>query len=238
MSDTAVDPADLSMVDEDMRRDNRKKYKKLAIGAPGDIRLTNKIGGLSQGTRAVMFCDGELPSGLDESEEVDFMLEIVEAAKDFDEFEASGNEESDAESAAAFFTAAEQLNLYFAHRANRTLAEVFPSSTAYGGTALLCFIDVFLTGKKLDNFMQASDELTRRIAEIEMEQEAAEEKAADEAEAKEAQDRADIELGRKVREHNLIEKAREAEEKLVRIRKAANKLAQKHGEKGWEDDVA
>ena len=65
-------------------------------------------------------------------------------------------------------------------------------------------------------------------------------KAAAEAEkrAAEAQDKADLELGRKVREHNVIEKAREADEKLKAIRKAANRLAQKHGEKGWDEDAS
>ena len=56
--------------------------------------------------------------------------------------------------------------------------------------------------------------------------------------AAEAQDKADLELGRKVREHNVIEKAREADEKLKAIRKAANRLAQKHGEKGWDEDAS
>lgn len=231
MSDTAIDPADLSMREEDARKDGRRRFKKLAKGAPGDIRLVNKQGILSQGTRAVQFENTEWPVGLDEQEEADFEKELIEVAAEEDDPDNDGT----AEWAVAGLSAVEQLNLYFAHRANRTLAEIYPSAD---GTSILCFIDVFLDGEALDDFQEHSEELTRMLADKQRVR--AEAKAAAEAEkrAAEAQDKADLELGRKVREHNVIEKAREADEKLKAIRKAANRLAQKHGEKGWDDDAS
>lgn len=231
MSDTAIDPADLSMREEDARKDGRRRFKKLAKGAPGDIRLVNKQGILSQGTRAVQFENTEWPVGLDEQEEADFEKELIEAAAD----EGDPDNDGTAEWAVAGLSAVEQLNLYFAHRANRTLAEIYPSAD---GTSILCFIDVFLDGEALDDFQEHSEELTRMLADKQRVR--AEAKAAAEAEkrAAEAQDKADLELGRKVREHNVIEKAREADEKLKAIRKAANRLAQKHGEKGWDEDAS
>lgn len=231
MSDTAIDPADLSMREEDARKDGRRRFKKLAKGAPGDIRLVNKQGILSQGTRAVQFENTEWPVGLDEQEEADFEKELIEAAAEEDDPDNDGT----AEWAVAGLSAVEQLNLYFAHRANRTLAEIYPSAD---GTSILCFIDVFLDGEALDDFQEHSEELTRMLADKQRVR--AEAKAAAEAEkrAAEAQDKADLELGRKVREHNVIEKAREADEKLKAIRKAANRLAQKHGEKGWDEDAS
>ena len=229
MSEDAIDPADLSLREEDARKDGRRRFKKLAKGAPGDIRLVNKQGILSQGTRAVVFRDGEFPQGLDEQEEADFERELGDACAE------EGIDPADADIAAGYYTAVEQLNLYFAHRANRTLAEVYPSAD---GTSLLCFIDVFLDGEELDDFEEHSEELTRMLADKKRIR--AEEKAKrdEEKAAKEQQDKADMELGRKVREHNLIEKAREADEKLRSIRKAANRLAQKHGEKGWDEDAS
>ncbi len=231
MSDTAIDPADLSMREEDARKDGRRRFKKLAKGAPGDIRLVNKQGILSQGTRAVQFENWEWPVGLDEQEEADFEKELIEAAAE----EGDPDNDGTAEWAAAGLSAVEQLNLYFAHRANRTLAEIYPSAD---GTSILCFIDVFLDGEALDDFEEHSDELVRMLAEKRRVREEAKAKRDAEKAAAEAQDKADLELGRKVREHNVIEKAREADEKLKAIRKAANRLAQKHGEKGWDEDAS
>lgn len=231
MSDTAIDPADLSMREEDARKDGRRRFKKLAKGAPGDIRLVNKQGILSQGTRAVQFENTEWPVGLDEQEEADFEKELIEAAAD----EGDPDNDGTAEWAVAGLSAVEQLNLYFAHRANRTLAEIYPSAD---GTSILCFIDVFLDGEALDDFEEHSDELVRMLAEKRRVREEAKAKRDAEKAAAEAQDKADLELGRKVREHNVIEKAREADEKLKAIRKAANRLAQKHGEKGWDEDAS
>ena len=230
MSDTAVDPGDLSMREEEARKDGRKRFKKLAKGAPGEIRMTNKQGLLSQGTRAVMFVDEEFPDGLDDEEAADFEKELIEAAA------AEGDEDNDgtAEWAVAGLSATEQLNLYFSHRANRTLAEVYPTAN---GTALLCFIDVFLSGEDLDDFQEHSEELVRLLGEKRRQRAELKEKADADKAAQEQQDKADLELGRKVREHNVVEKAREAEEKLKAIRKAANRLAQKHGEKGWDEEV-
>lgn len=233
MSD-AIDPADLSLREEDARKDGRRRFKKLAKGAPGDIRLVNKQGILSQGTRAVVFRDGEFPQGLDTQEESDFEREVVDECAEDLATTPQNAPVDDADMACSFLSAVDQLNLYFAHRANRTLAEVYPSAD---GTSLLCFIDVFLDGEELDDFEEHSEELTRMLADKKRVR--AEEKAKrdEEKAAKEQQDKADMELGRKVREHNLIEKAREADEKLRSIRKAANRLAQKHGEKGWDEDA-
>lgn len=230
MSDTAVDPGDLSMREEEARKDGRKRFKKLTKGAPGEIRMTNKQGLLSQGTRAVMFVDEELPDGLDDEEAADFEQELIESAA------AENDEDNDgtAEWAVAGLSATEQLNLYFSHRANRTLAEIYPSAD---GRSLLCFIDVFLSGEDLDDFQEHSEELVRLLGEKRRQRAEAKEKEAQEKLTQEQRDKADLELGRKVREHNVIEKAREAEEKLKAIRKAANRLAQKHGEKGWDEDV-
>lgn len=157
MSDTAIDPADLSMREEDARKDGRRRFKKLAKGAPGDIRLVNKQGILSQGTRAVQFENTEWPVGLDEQEEADFEKELIEVAAEEDDPDNDGT----AEWAVAGLSAVEQLNLYFAHRANRTLAEIYPSAD---GTSILCFIDVFLDGEALDDFQEHSEELTRMLA--------------------------------------------------------------------------
>ena len=231
MSDTAIDPADLSMREEDARKDGRRRFKKLAKGAPGDIRLVNKQGILSQGTRAVQFENCEWPVGLDEQEEADFEKELIEVAAE----EGDPDNDGTAEWAVAGLSAVEQLNLYFAHRANRTLAEIYPSAD---GTSILCFIDVCLDGEALDDFEEHSDELVRMLAEKRRVREEAKAKRDAEKAAAEAQDKADLELGRKVREHNVIEKAREADEKLKAIRKAANRLAQKHGEKGWDEDAS
>lgn len=232
MSDetVVVDPADTSMATEDGRKAGRRRFKKLARGAPGDIRMVNKQGILSQGTRAVVFYDGELPEGLSPDEDEDFAKEILEANADGRDADVV---ETDPEQAAAYFTAAEQLNIYFAGRANRTLAEVYPSAD---GSRILCFIDVFLDNEDLDDFEATVEEVTRAMEVSKRKRAEAKEAIAEAKAAQEQQDKDDLNLGRKVREHNLIEKARQADEQVKAIRRAANKLAQRHGEKGWEDD--
>ncbi len=232
MSDemVVVDPADTSMATEDGRKAGRRRFKKLARGAPGDIRMVNKQGILSQGTRAVVFYDGELPEGLSAEEDADFAAEILEALAMENGVEPEGS--GDGEAAAAFFTAAEQLNIYFAGRANRTLAEVYPSAD---GSRILCFIDVFLDNEDLDDFEATVEEVTRAMEVSKRKRAEAKEAIAEARAAQEQQDKDDLNLGRKVREHNLIEKARQADEQVKAIRRAANKLAQKHGEKGWEE---
>lgn len=233
MSDelVVVDPADTSMATEDGRKAGRRRFKKLARGAPGDIRMVNKQGILSQGTRAVVFYDGELPEGLSPDEDADFAEEILEANADGRDADVV---ETDPEQAAAYFTAAEQLNIYFAGRANRTLAEVYPSAD---GSRILCFIDVFLDNEDLDDFEATVEEVTRAMEVSKRKRAEAKEAIAEAKAAQEQQDKDDLNLGRKVREHNLIEKARQADEQVKAIRRAANKLAQKHGEKGWEEDA-
>lgn len=195
------------------------KVKKLCTGAPGHIRLVNKTGSvLSVGARAVMFLGWDYPLGLDPEEDAEFRA-ILDGIK--------------AKDGGRLPSAVEQLNLYCETRANRTIVEVYPFNDR-----LLVFMDVFLDGEELDDYMHVNDKLSTMMREVSAERAKFRADAAA-AEAKQAeQDAEDLALGRKVREQKLQEKVRTLEATVASIKKAANKLAKKAGVKNWEVDSA
>lgn len=195
------------------------KLKKLAASVPGSIRMVNKVGSaLSAGTRAVEFTDCAECIGLDETEQME-MEKIVE------EFRALNDQREPC--------AVELLNMYCESRANRTIAEIYPWCDANGVTHILAFIDVFLSGEELEDYEDANQEISQLMSARKAKRK--EEKEARENQEKEAarQKADDEQLGKMAREHNIVEKLREAEEKLEKIRKAGNRLAKKAGVKDW-----
>ena len=211
MSDEIVDPAEVT------GRRERVRVKKLAKGAPGHIRMTDRKGASSVGTRAVFFGHSRV-TGLEDEEALEFSEELIEAGLD---------------NRASPVT---KLNVYFENRANRTLAEVYPTTTG----ELLCFIDVFLYGEELDDFLEVNEELQTLMDK--RKQERAEKKQKLEAEAQEKDRLADEDrkLGARVREHNVLDKNRKLEATIAAMRAAGNRLAKKAGVKQWfkEDDDA
>lgn len=196
------------------------KVKKLAKGAPGSIRLVNRVGGaLSAGSRAVRFEDGYSPEGL-EPDVQDDLEKIIE------EWRALNGDIS--------CPAVVQLNLLCESRTNLTVCEVYPYASTRG-LGMLVFFDVFLSGEELADFEEVNAELARLMNERKTQREESLAKAEEAARAAEEQRKADEALGKTAREHNLVAKLREAEDAIAKLRKAANKLAKKAGVKDWEN---
>jgi ribosomal protein L12E/L44/L45/RPP1/RPP2 len=206
---------DVDQVSEDVVvKSPTYKNKKLAKGAPGNIRFQFPSGAAAVGARLVQFAEDGWSAGLDESEQADHNKAI-------EEFEALNG---------AMPNAVEQLNMYCDGRANRVVHAIWVSDD---GELITALIDVFLSGEDLDDYLIAADEVIAAANARKEKRE--EEKAAiahQEQEAARQKDE-DAETGKMVREQNLIGKLRDLEETVARIRKAGNRLAAKAGIKDW-----
>jgi hypothetical protein len=177
--------------------------KKLARGAPGDIRVVGPRGSYL-GCRAVTFIEGRWPVGLPPED-----LKLVKDVKSWQSL-----------------ALAEQLNTYFSLLANRTLVDWQFSNNEYEVT---CIIDVFLDGEELDDYLESAD-----VAQREMERRRQERESA-KLESEAAKIKADAEreelvaLGKKAKEHNLLEKLRDLEDEIAKLRKQRNKAAKAAG---------
>jgi hypothetical protein len=190
------------------------KNKKLAKGAPGNIRFQFANGSAAVGARLVQFSVDGWSCGLDEAEQVDH-------EKAVEEFEAVNG---------GMPNAVEQLNMYCDARANRVVHNIWVSDE---GETITALIDVFLSGEELDDYLIAADEVISAANARKEKRE--EEKAAIVHQEQEAsrQKEEDAETGKMVREQNLIGKLRDLEDTVERIRKAGNRLAKKAGVKDW-----
>ena len=206
---------DVDQVEQDLIvRSPAYKTKKLAKGAPGNIRFQLPNGSAAVGARLVQFAEDGWSCGLDEAEQVDH-------EKAVEEFEAMNG---------GMPNAVEQLNLYCDARANRVVHNIWVNEYGESVTAL---IDVFLDGDELDDYLIAADEVVTAANARKAKRE--EERLALEEQEREAdrQKQEDAETGKMVREQNLIGKLRELEETVDRIKKAGNRLAKKAGIKDW-----
>ncbi len=206
---------DVDQVSEDVVvKSPTYKNKKLAKGAPGNIRFQFPSGASAVGARLVQFSGDGWSCGLDEAEQVDH-------EKAVEEFEAVNG---------GMPNAVEQLNMYCDARANRVVHNIWVSDE---GETITALIDVFLSGEELDDYLIAADEVIAAANARKEKRE--EEKAAIVHQEQEAarQKEEDAETGKMVREQNLIGKLRDLEETVARIRKAGNRLAAKAGIKDW-----
>lgn len=190
------------------------KNKKLAKGAPGNIRFQFPSGASAVGARLVQFGMDGFYSGLDEAEQ-------AEHDKAVEEFDSNNDRPPDG---------VEQLNMYCDARANRVVHNIWVSDE---GETITALIDVFLSGEELDDYLIAADEVISAANARKEKRE--EEKAAIVHQEQEAarQKEEDAETGKMVREQNLIGKLRDLEDTVERIRKAGNRLAKKAGVKDW-----
>jgi hypothetical protein len=166
----------------------QRTARKLFDKAPGHIAAVMRNGATAQGARLVRFVNGGIPLGLEDQDEQDFTLTCPLAPS---------------------MTAEEVMNEYFAQRGNLILLEMWDS----GGEILA------LIGTTFDESDMEEWEEIQRVVDREMKkyrEAKANEKAKAELAAKEAEKQVqlDAEVGRKVREHNLLGKLRDLEAKL------------------------
>jgi len=166
----------------------QRTARKLFDKAPGHIAAVMRNGATAQGARLVNFVHGGTPYGLEPTDEADLRRNIVCSGK----------------------TANEIMNEYFAQRGNLILLEMWPDAD---GSVLA------LIGTTFDESDMEEWEEIQRVVDREMKkyrESKANEKAKAELAAKEAEKQVqlDAEVGRKVREHNLLGKLRDLEARL------------------------
>jgi len=204
-----------------------QKYKALFKNALGEITYASPRGLNAFGCAVVQFIDGDPPEGLDDRE-IGVLAEQCGIEAD-DIFEAE-----DVYAMGVWPSAAEQLNTFFAHRANILLVEV-----SFSPESISCLVGLMFDGEDLDEleeFQRITDQHMREYRERKAEaKEAAEKSEKDAAE----QLQADAELGKKAREHNLIGKLQLLEGKLKKAVKQRNSVAKEAGiTRNWEEDDA
>lgn len=174
--------------------------RKLFDKAPGHIAAIMRNGATAQGARLIRFGQFAVPSGLEIEDEKDYRIH---------------GDYKDA-------SAEEVMNDYFSRRGNLILLEMWPINDSTGDI-------VALVGTTFDEQDLEEWEEIQRVVEREMkkyrdnkENEKAKAELASKAAAE--QQRADAEVGRKVREHNLLGKLRELEDEMVKLRAENNRL--------------
>lgn len=122
----------------------------------------------------------------------------------------------------------DQLNLYFKHRANLTVVAIIPTMTN-----VTCIFTNFMEGEELEDFQMVTEKIQGEMDKLKAEREEKKAKDAEAKQAKEKEDKALIELGRKAKEHNLVEKLRDMTEKYEEVKKLVAKYekAEKKGGK-------
>jgi hypothetical protein len=214
------------------QKERPQKYKALFKNALGEITYASPRGLNAFGCAVVQFIDGDPPEGL-EDREIGVLAEQcgIDADDLFLSDEAAGD---DVYRMGVWPSAAEQMNLFFAHRANILLVEV-----SFGKDSISCLMGLMFDGEDLDEleaFQRITDQHMREYRERKAEaKEAAEKSEKDAAE----QLHADAELGKKAREHNLVGKLQLLEGKLKKAVKQRNSVAKEAGiTRNWEDDDA
>jgi hypothetical protein len=189
MSDVGIDPTHAKGAPREQRT-GRKLFDK----APGHIAAVMRNGATAQGARLVRFSSRCVPVGLESEDEADYRKNGMWAGMYTEDI----------------------INDYFSRRGNLIVLEMWPSPDNSG--------DVWaLVGTTFDESDMEEWEEIQRVIDREMKKyrdNKANEKAKAELAAKEAdkQLKADAEVGKKVREHNLLGKLRDLEDEVQRLK--------------------
>lgn len=174
--------------------------RELAIKRPGNINYAAN-GGSYPGSRVLTFYDGGKVDGLEAADRQALRKQAEEDGMTGDN------------SAAAY------CNLYFKHRANLLTVAVIPDCGA-----LIVLYTNHLEDEELEYFQRHADEVAKVMAKWEEDKAARLEAERLEADRKAKENEVLIELGRKVRDHNLIQKARDLEKENEQLKKRLARL--------------
>jgi hypothetical protein len=191
MSDVSIDPTHAAGVPPEQRT-----ARKLFDKAPGHIAAVMRNGATAQGARLVRFSSRCVPIGLEGADEDDY--------RECGKWDGMYTEDI--------------VNDYFSRRGNLIALEMWPASDGTGDI-------LALIGTTFDESDMEEWEEIQRVVDREMKkyrEAKANEKAKAELAAKEAEKQVqlDAEVGRKVREHNLLGKLRELEAEVQRLKAA------------------
>jgi hypothetical protein len=172
------------------------KVRQALMNAPGLVNISGERG-YYPGCRAIILTEGHVPSGMREGE----LQKLKERL------------------GAGWPSPAVQLNAFFECFGNMTLVSW---QVDLGGSYHI-FVTTQLEREDLEDLQWAGEQMERLIGEHKAEREKAKADEARLADEKAADERALIELGRKAREHNLLDRLRELAEDNQKLRKAARK---------------
>lgn len=166
--------------------------RELKVERPGNVNYAAP-GGSYPGSRVVTF-HAARAEGLEDEDAKRFLAQLQEEPP---------------------ASAADALNLYFKHRANLLTVAVM---TGHDGSLTVIFTN-HLEGERLEWFHRYQQEVARTMEKWEAEQEKKREEAEAKAKAKAEEEATLLALGKKARDHNLIERLRELDEENKKLRK-------------------
>jgi hypothetical protein len=174
--------------------------RKLFDKAPGFIAAIMRNGATAQGARLVRFTQFAVPVGLEPEDEKDYRV---------------NGDYKDA-------SAEEVMNDYFARRGNLILLEMWPINDGTGD--IVALIGTTFDEQDLEEWEEIQRVVEREMTKYRSAKENDKAKAELASKAAAEQLKADAEVGRKVREHNLLGKLRDLEDEMVKLRAENNKL--------------
>jgi hypothetical protein len=177
------------------------KKREVVMFRPGNINVAGDRGNYP-GCRAICFGGGVDVKGLEKEDYDKFLLQMQEAGAFRD-----GSPEFSA-------------NLYFKHRANMLTV----SESADSNGQLHYLVTNQLEDVELEDFMDFSREWEAHSAERKEARQLRKREEAEAAQKKDAEIRALAEIGKKVRDHNMLEKFKQQEEELESLKKKLRKL--------------
>lgn len=181
------------------------KVRPVVLKRPGNINVAGERGNFP-GCRAVMF-SANGASGLDSEDERLFRQQLAD--------ECNG----------VAYSAADAANCYFRHRANLlTVSEAVDAS----GNMHILFTNQ-IEGEMLEEFEAFTSEWEQVWSKRLEERRTREAQEEEKRNALRLEEKTLAELGRKARDHKLVEKLRQLEEELTQVKKENNRLKKKLG---------
>lgn len=176
------------------------KRREFKVERPGNVNYAAP-GGSYPGSRVVVFTR-TMAEGLEADDEERFAQQMHEEPPQ---------------------SAADAMNLYFKHRANLLTVSVQGGTDQHGNITLVVVFTNHLEGERLEHFQKYQEVVAQTMQKWEEEQEAKREAEEKKAKAKADEERALLDLGRKARDHNLLEKLRELDEENKKLKKQLKK---------------
>lgn len=185
------------------------KKRDVIINRPGNINIAGDRGHYP-GCRVAVFSDDGV-YGLEDADRERLYKQIAEASEPSEPW-----------------TAAKTLNLYFKHRANLLTVALFGTG---GGDITVVFTNQ-LEDEELEEFQEFTQEWGAKQREREAKRAEEAQKKKDEEKARNEEMNALITLGKKARDHNLVEKLRELDEEVKRLRAELSRYKKDDRKKG------
>lgn len=191
-------PAEIVLTEPGIQHASFNNYspghtRKMTVEFPGHVTITGPRG-YYPGCRAVSFYDGVEPEGLSEQDVAELLT-------------ACGGVE--------WPSAVEQVNTFFATHANLAFVDM---SLQSDGHAISGMLTRQLDGKELQQFQEAATIMEATIADI-RERDAKKEAEEESAQAKAEAERAELlALGKKAKDHNLLNRLKEQDEEIAKLK--------------------